>query len=186
VRGRVAVCGSTGSITEPRDSPNEPHASAHQAVFHQLSPGASLSSPLLKCWPEFTRERCDGFVHMHCVRSNASVDFGRGENVCVSTNEREPSRWREYPAVESCMGLRPTLFQSAFPLSASSRLHPPEGVQGWRACPQLPSRVAQQRGATSCRKKQPHLLIAAFHRLHRLSSPSTRATSRRWTRWPSS
>jgi len=53
---RVAVCGSNGSITEPRDSPNEPQAKAHQAAFHQHSIGAPRSIPLLKRCPEFTHQ----------------------------------------------------------------------------------------------------------------------------------
>jgi len=49
-----------GSILNHATSPNEPHARAHQAAFHQHSIGATLSNPLLKRFPELTRERCEG------------------------------------------------------------------------------------------------------------------------------
>ena len=49
-----------GFNTEPRDSSNEPKQ-AHQAASHQHSIWATQSNPLLKRFPVFTRERCEGF-----------------------------------------------------------------------------------------------------------------------------
>ena len=53
---RVAVCGSNGFDTEPRDSPNEPHASPPAGFPSPFNKGLPSSSPPWKRCPEFTRQ----------------------------------------------------------------------------------------------------------------------------------
>ena len=75
---------------EPRDSPNEPHASppgGFPSAFNRASP---LSRPLLKRCPEFTGERCEGSRNATLL-THTSSPLGR---LCSATHTHTHThRW---------------------------------------------------------------------------------------------
>ena len=78
VIARVAVCGSNGSMTEPRDSPNEPQAGPPGGFTSALNRG-SLIEPSWNIAPRFTHERCEPRV----PKGDSEPDAGHRRNVAV-------------------------------------------------------------------------------------------------------
>jgi len=108
----VAVCGSNGSVTEPRETAQMNQMLAHQAVFHEHSTGAPLSSPLLKCRREFTREpQVRGISKGHSAyiaEMNSTLPPG-GARVSGRAAGVPGSAWHFTSHPPAAVGARPTL-----------------------------------------------------------------------------
>jgi len=151
---------------EPRDSPNEPQAS-HKAALHQHSRGAPLSSPPLKRFPEFTRERCEVFERATALEEGPDRARSFGDGLIVYRVVRVTSRTRRWRHCSVPRQRRPHADTSA---AAASY---PRSPTTESPCPRTANRALPP-GVASCRANTPRWRPRPVTRTRRLPSVSSR------------